>query len=149
MTQIKKAKEHKISGKIHDLSMELKGETSKKFKILKQKNKSYLFPLYYFFMDILIDKLIKPKSLLCVDKRYLTVYNFMGQIFDVSSHIHLFKLYNLIKNIFLSEFIGGKDLYQINMDNKMNINDETLIADINKELDRNENCNLFNKTLLM
>ena len=149
MNQIKKAKESKISGKIHDFSMELKGETSKKFKILKQKNKSYLFPLYYFFMDILIDKLIKPKSLLCVDKRYLTVYNFMGQIFDVSSHIHLFKLYNLIKNIFLSEFIGGKDLYQINMDNKMNINDETLIADINKELDRNENCNLFNKTLLM
>ena len=149
MTQIKKAKERKISGKIHDFSKELKGETGTKFKVLKEKDKPYLFPLYYFFMDIFIDKLIKPKSLWCVDKRYLTVYNFMGQIFDVSSHIHLFKLYNLIKNLFLSEFIGGKDLYQINMDNKMNINDETLMADINKELDRNENCNLFNKTLLM
>ena len=149
MSQLKQAKEHKLGGRILDYSMELKGDTSQKFKVLKQKKKSYLFPLYYFFMDIFIDKLIKPKSLCCVDKRYLTVYNFMGQIFDISSHIHLFKHYNVIKNIFLSEFSGGKDLHQINMDNKMNINDETLMADINKDLERDENCNLFNKTLLM
>jgi len=149
MSQLKQAKEHKLGGRILDYSMELKGDTSQKFKVLKQKKKSYLFPLYYFFMDIFIDKLIKPKSLCCVDKRYLTVYNFMGQIFDISSHIHLFKHYNVIKNIFLSEFSGGKDLHQINMDNKMNINDETLMADINKDLEKDENCNLFNKTLLM
>ena len=149
INQLKKVKEHKIGGRILDFSMELKGDTSQKFKVLKQKKKSYLFPLYYFFMDIFIDKLIKPKSLCCVDKRYITVYNFMGQIFDISSHIHLFKHYNVIKNIFLSEFSGGKDLHQINMDNKMNINDETLMADINKDLEKDENCNLFNKTLLM
>jgi hypothetical protein len=149
INQLKQVKERKIGGKIHDFSMEIKSDTSKKFKVLKQKNKSHLFPLYYFFMDIFIDKLIKPKTLWCVDKRYLTVYNFMGQIFDVSSHIHLFKHYNVIKNIFLAEFNGGKDFHQINMDNRMNINDETLMADINKELERNENCNLFNKTLLM
>ena len=148
-SQLKKSSDHKLSGKIHNFSLELKEDISKKFKVLKQKKKSYLFPLYYFFMDIFIDKLINPKNLCCIDRRYLTVYNFMGQVFDISSHIHLFKHYNVIKNLFLSEFNGGKDLHQINMDNKMNINDETLMADINKELEGEENCNLFNKTLLM
>lgn len=100
-------------------------------------------------MDIFIDKLIKPKTLWCVDKRYLTVYNFMGQVFDVSSHIYLFKHYNLTKNLFLTEFSVGKDLYQINMNNKMNINDETLMADLNKELEGDENCYLFNKRILI
>ena len=148
-SQLLKAKESKIDGNIRDFAMELKGDNGKKFKVLKQKKKSYLFPLYYFFMDIFIDKLIKPKSLCCIDKRYLTVYNFMGQIFDISSHIHLFKHYNVFKNLFLNEFNRGKDLHQINMENKMNINDETLMADINKELEEDDNCNLFNKTLLM
>ena len=148
-SQLKKASGHRLSGKIHNFSLELKEDISKKFKVLKQKKKSYLFPLYYFFMDIFIDKLINPKNLCCIDRRYLTVYNFMGQVFDISSHIFLFKHYNVIKNLFLCEFNGGKDLHQINMDNKMNINDETLMADINKELEGEENCNLFNKTLLM
>ena len=148
-SQLERVKKHKISGNIHDFSMELKDDISKKYKVLKQRNNSYLFPLYYFFMDIFIDKLIKPKTLWCVDKRYLTVYNFMGQVFDVSSHIYLFKHYNLTKNLFLTEFSVGKDLYQINMNNKMNINDETLMADLNKELEGDENCYLFNKRILI
>ena len=55
---------------------------STKNKTIDPNTQNYLFPTYYYFMDILIDRFIKPKRLFCLNKKYFVVYNFMGQIFD-------------------------------------------------------------------
>ena len=116
-----------------------------KFKRKKfHKLKKSLFPTYYFFMDIFIDKLIKPKSFFCMNKKYFAVYNFMGQIFDISSHIQLIKNFNILQNIFFDEINGGKQFFY---EKKININNEYLMNEINKDLSKNT-CDIFTKALL-
>ena len=115
---------------------------------LKEKHKKDLFPLYYFFLDIFIDKLVKPKSFCYINKKYLIVYNFMGQIFDISSHILLFKHFNILKNLFLNELSDGKkDLIFFYNNKKININDDKLMTEVNKDL-KTQTCDIFTKTLL-
>ena len=116
---------------------------------LKETEKKNLFPLYYFFLDIFIDKLVKPKTFCYIDKKYLIVYNFMGQIFDISSHILLFKNFNILKNLFLNEISDGKkDLNFFYNHKKININDDKLMAEVSKDLE-NQSCDIFTKTLLI
>lgn len=118
---------------------------SDKYKINKIfKKKKKLFPTYYYFMDIFIDKLIKPKKFFCMNKKYFTVYNFMGQIFDINSHILLVKDFNILKNIFFNELNRGK---QYSFDKKININDENLMNEINDDINLNT-CDIFTKVLL-
>jgi hypothetical protein len=111
---------------------------------LKETEKKNLFPLYYFFLDIFIDKLVKPKTFCYIDKKYLIVYNFMGQIFDISSHIQLIKNFNILQNIFFDEINGGKQYFY---EKKININNEYLMNEINKDLSKNT-CDIFTKALL-
>ena len=126
----------------------LEGKKNKKIGILKKRKKKNLFPLYYFFMDIFINKLIKPKSFCCMDRRYFTVYNFMGHIFDISSHILLIKHFNIFKNILLNDINRGKKLTVFDFNKKININDYSIMAEIDKEL-RAEKYDIFTKTLLI
>ena len=64
-------------------------------KVVKKKEKKdiYIFPYYYFFLDCLFDKLINPQKFFCIQKAYFTVYNFMCQIYDISTH---FNSYNIV-----------------------------------------------------
>ena len=110
-------------------------------KIFKKKRK--LFPTYYYFMDIFIDKLIRPKKFFCMNKKYFTVYNFMGHIFDINSYIILVKDFNILKNIFFNEFKRGK---KYSFDKKININDENLMNEINDDINSNT-YDIFTKVL--
>ena len=58
---------------------------------IRNYKKKPLFPTLYFYMNILFDRLIHPKSFFCFDKKYFIMYNFMVKIFDISSHIKLLK----------------------------------------------------------
>lgn len=98
-------------------------------------------------MDIFIDKLIKPRSFCCLDKKYFIVYNFMGQIYDITSHILLIKNFNIFKNIFFNELNAGKKFNSFTIDKKININDENLMKEINDDLNE-QTCDIFTKTLL-
>ena len=72
----------------------------------------------------------------------------MGQIFDISSHILLFKNFNILKNLFLNEINDGKkDLNFFYNHKKININDDKLMAEVSKDLE-NQSCDIFTKTLL-
>ena len=118
-------------------------------KFSKKKNyKKDLFPAFYYFLDIFIDKLIKPRSFCCMNKKYFIVYNFMGQIFDISSHILLVKNFNVFKNIFFHEFNLGNKLEQYTIDKKININDDKLMKEINNDLNE-KTCDIFTKSLLI
>ena len=113
-------------------------------KEIEQKD---LFPLYYYFLDVFIDKLVNPKTFCYIDKKYLIVYNFLGQIFDISSHILLFKHFNILKNLFINEITDGtKNINIFNNNNKININDDKLMAEVNKDL-KTHTCDIFTKTI--
>ena len=95
--------------------------------------KKYVFPVHYFYLDFLFDKLIHPQKFFCVSKTYFTVYNFMCQIYDISTHIILFKQFNILNNL----------LHQIYEENgncparpfkQININDTFIMEQINKDL---------------
>ena len=69
---------------------------NKKEKNLSKKNS--VFPFYYFFLDCYFDRLINPQQFHSISQKYFTVYNFMSQIYDISTHILLFKQFNLVNN---------------------------------------------------
>ena len=150
MKQLLKKKNTTINGKRNYMILDFpKLESEIKMnKFLNKNKKKDLFPISYFFMDIFIDKLIKPKSFCCMDKKYFIVYNFMGHIFDINSHILLIKNFNIFKNIFFNEFNLGHKLEHYTIDKKININDEKLRKEINNDLN-DKTCDIFTKSLLI
>ena len=117
---------------------------STKNKTIDPNTQNYLFPTYYYFMDILIDRFIKPKRLFCLNKKYFVVYNFMGQIFDINSHILLIKNFNIFQTIFFNEINGGRIP---SFEKKININNENLMNELHQDLNNNT-CDIFTKVLL-
>ena len=117
----------------------------KDFIIRKEKRK--LFPLFYFFMDIFIQKLDRPKSFCCLDKKYLIVYNFMERILNISSYILLYRYISLYKSIFTKE-IKNFNFYKV--DKKININNNELMENIEKKIFTNDNeyNEIFSKTII-
>ena len=116
----------------------------KDFIIRKEKRK--LFPLFYFFMDIFIQKLDRPKSFCCLDKKYLIVYNFMERILNISSYILLYRYISLYKSIFTKE-IKNFNFYKV--DKKININNNELMENIEQKIFANDNeyNEIFSKTI--
>ena len=116
----------------------------KDFIIRKEKRK--LFPLFYFFMDIFIQKLDRPKSFCCLDKKYLIVYNFMERILNISSYILLYRYISLYKSIFTKE-IKNFNFYKV--DKKININNNELMENIEQKIFTNDNeyNEIFSKTI--
>ena len=97
---------------------------------IPKKEKRALFPLFYYFLDIFIDKLDRPKSFCCLDKKYLIVYNYMSKICNISSYILLFKYFNLYKNFILND---SKKINIININKKININDKEMMKTIERK----------------
>ena len=110
------------------------------------KKKSHLFPYYYFFMDFFLDKLIKPHKFFCLSKKYFTIYNFMCQIYDISTHIILFKQFNIFNNL-LRQIVQEHGLPPIHTFKKINIEDREIISRINKDL-RTKKSIIFSKDIL-
>ena len=96
----------------------------KDFIIRKEKRK--LFPLFYFFMDIFIQKLDRPKSFCCLDKKYYI---------------------SLYKSIFTKE-IKNFNFYKV--DKKININNNELMENIEQKIFTNDNeyNEIFSKTII-
>ena len=125
------------------------GNTPKKKNINNKNGKKevFIFPYYYFFLDFIFDKLIKPQKFFCIKKAYFTVYNFMGQIYDISTHIILFKQFNLINNMILEKMYDDNGICPSKPYNKININDNKIVEKLNKDL-KHKNSILFSNNLL-
>ena len=120
-------------------------ETSHK-KITNAKKREELFPYYYFFLDIFFDKFIKPKKFLCVSKNYFTVYNFMGQIYDISTHIILMKQCSIISKLIFETLNGANNICPFEINSKININDKYTLEKIDKEM-KSSKCIIFSNAL--
>ena len=116
-------------------------------KTIKRKKTEYIFPYYYFFLDIIFDKLIKPQKFFCISRTYFTVYNFMCQIYDISTHIILFKQFNSLNNMFREKMYEEKGYCPTKPYNKINISDNKTIEKLNKDL-RVKKSILFSNNLL-
>ena len=136
-----KHKELQYSSKMKELTLK------KNNNIIKKKRAKYIFPYYYFFLDFLFDKLIKPQNFFCIKKAYFTVYNFMCQIYDISTHIILFKQFNLLNNMVLEKIFEENGVCPTKPYNKININDSQIVQKLNRDL-KNKKSILFSNNLL-
>ena len=128
-------------------SIKIKEKPKKINNIKKKPKERYIFPYFYFFFDIFFDKLIRPQQFFCFSKTYFTVYNFMCQIYDISTHIILFKQFNLINKFILEKIYEENGFCSNKPYNKININDLKTIDKLNKDLKKNKSI-LFSKNLL-
>ena len=113
----------------------------------KPKKQRYIFPYYFFFLDIIFDKLIKPEKFFGLPKSYFTVYNFMCQIYDISTHIILFKQFNSLNNLVLEKMYEDDGVCPSKPYKKINIGDEKTVEKLNKDLKVKKSI-LFSNNLL-
>ena len=111
----------------------------------KSFTKRELFPISYYYMNILFDRLIKPKTCLCLDKKYFIMYNFMIKILDISTHIKLLKYFIIFMDFFFSNEYNPRRKNVPNFDKKININDELKMEEIENITDKNGD--VFGKSL--
>ena len=113
---------------------------------LKKKKIVHIFPYYYFFFDFFLDKLIYPQKFFCLHRSYFTVYNFMGRIYDISTHIILYKHFNLL-NILVKKIYESDDLPPNKPLAKINISDEKVVEKLNNDL-RGRKSIIFSNNLI-
>ena len=105
--------------------------------------KKKLFPLYYYFMDVFLDFIEQPKKFCIVSKEYLTAYNFMSQLYDISTYVLLYKNFNIMKKILYFKYY---DCFGRNK--KINILNEEIMLNINENL-RNKRSSIFSDSLII
>ena len=114
--------------------LEIKDSFNKNKSSSNGTNYKYIFPYYYFFFDFFFDKIMFPKKFCCIPKTYFTVYNFMCQIYDISTHIILFKHFNLLNNVMKEKLIEDNIFSPSILFSKINISDSKIIERLNRDL---------------
>ena len=83
---------------------------------------------------------MNSKRFLHFSKKYFIVYNFMCQIYDISSHVILVKQFNILKNI-LKEMYDNSENFIDKLYNKININNNKVLEDLRNEFKHNKSLN--------
>ena len=122
-----------------------KNSTNNKSNKKTKKKAEFIFPYYYFFLDIIFDKIKQPNKFCYLSKSYFTVYNFMSQLYDISNYIVLFKNFNLINSAVLNIY-EEQGLHISKTLDRINLKDKSLITKINTEL-KSDKSLLFSKFL--
>ena len=105
-----------------------KGIEAKKSLNINLYNKK-LFPIYYYFVDSILDRLIKPKKFMNVSEKYLIAYNFMNQLYDISTYILLYKQFQLLKTS-----LNKEENKILNEHTRMNINNNEFMKNLDNDL---------------
>jgi hypothetical protein len=116
---------------------------NKKNNTNQNKNKSRIFPYYYFLLDIIFDNLINPKKFFCISKNYFLLFNFMCKIYDISTHILFFKQFNLINKFFKHKKIEENEINNSLFSKRININNNQIMNKIDTDLNKISNYDIF------
>ena len=100
------------------------------------KKEKYIFPYYYFCFDLVFDNLVNPRKFLCIPKTYFIVYNFMCNIYDISTHLIFFRQLNLLNNIVIEKRFEEKEkgIYDFKSFHPINISDNKIMEKISHNL---------------
>ena len=112
--------------------------------IWRKGNSKYIFPKYYYFLDVIFDHLIYPKKLICISKTYFIIYNFMCQVFDISTYIILYKHVNILSNMLKENSLENNRYKPSNFFNRINISDLNKIDRLHKDLKNRKSILYFN-----
>ena len=93
-----------------------------------------LFPFRYYFCSIFVKNIDLTKYRFGMSRKFVKVYCFLCQLFDVSSYFLLQKEFSLIKNALFDEH----NLKLIESNTKINVNSQSFMRDMN-------NCNEKNR----
>ena len=117
------------------------GEINKNIQFIKENKKiKKLFPFCYYFMDFFLDILLNQNKFCFVSKKYLIIYKFMNQLYDISSYVLLYEKYNILKaNVLFNKNLGSNA--------KININNVSIMDTIKKDLEE-KNCAIFPEKML-
>ena len=104
--------------------------------IMKPKEKKYyiqkkLFPYKYYLCSIFIKNIDISKKSIFFTKKFIAVYNFICQLFDISSYLILQREFQILK----STLMIGKYRAVLENRQKINVNDHTFNTDMKECLD--------------
>ena len=112
--------------KIFSNSYNYKKLNSKKYYVKKQ-----LFPYKYYLCSIFIKNIDLRKKSFCFTKKFISVYNFVCQLFDISSYLIMQREFQIMKNTII---IGKyRDIFDDRT--KINVNDHSFNSDMKECLD--------------
>ena len=116
------------------LGIKDKKNTNNAKHIFKVKKTSYikktLFPYKYYLCTIFIKNFDISKKSLFFPQKFIIVYNFICQLFDISSYLILQKEFQIMKNTMMLEY---KDI--VEKGDKINVNDKFFNIDMKECLD--------------
>ena len=127
----------KLNNSKKKINNDTKSNNQKPSRIIKSKKnfvKVKLFPYKYYLCSIFIKNVDPQKKSFFFTKKFINVYNFICQLFDVSSYLMLQKEFQIIKNF----LIRGKYKAIIENSQKINVNDHSFYSDIKECLDLNK-----------
>ena len=94
--------------------------TSKKF------TKTKLFPYKYYLFSVFIKNLDISKNNTIFSPRFSKIYNFLCQLFDITTYLSLQREFNALKKI-----ISDKNVNQLEKAKRINVSSKNCIKDIN------------------
>jgi hypothetical protein len=112
--------------------------------VFKKKKKKFvsnkLFPLRYYLCAVFIKNIDLTKIRFCMSKKFIKVYSFLCQLFDISSYCVLQREFNTVKNSLFDE----KNIQLIEKTNKINVNSHSFMRDMNDAIG-SHNFHIFGK----
>ena len=120
--------------KINTINLNNMTKNNEKTKNNKKYITNILFPYRYYLCTIFTKNIDLTKHPFCMSKKYVKVYYFLCQLFDISSYCILQKEFNVTKNFIFDE----KKLQLIEQNSKINVNDQFFMRDMNDCIIKNK-----------
>lgn len=86
-----------------------------------------LFSFKYYFCAVLVKNIDISKHRFCMSRKFIKVYSFLCQLFDISSYCTLQREFNIVKNSIFDE----QNIKIIEQDSKINVNSQTFMREMN------------------
>ena len=93
-----------------------------------------LFPFRYYFWAVFAKNIDLTKNRFFLSKKFIKVYCFLCQLFDISSYCVLQKEFNVMKNSLFDE----KNIDLIEKAGKINVNGQSFMRDMSEAIENNK-----------